>query len=84
MTEKGSHADNVEIKENWYDLTKYKDEIRKYIVDRKNDLGHLSDMDSVYNILYRTIFTGASGTDKKERYPFLKELFNVYKSSLIE
>ena len=84
MTERGSHADNVEIKENWYDLTKYKDEIRKYIVDRKNDLGHLSDMDSVYNVLYRTIFTGASGTDKKERYPFLKELFNVYKSSLIE
>lgn len=84
MKETGSHAENVVIKENWYDLSKYKDEVRKYIVDRKNDLGHHSQMNTQYNILYRAIFTGASGTDKKERYPFLKELFNVYKSALIE
>ena len=84
MAEKGSHSENVVIKENWYDLNKYKDEVKKYIVDRKNDLGHHSAMNTTYNILYRAIFTGASGTDKKERYPFLKEIFNVYKSALIE
>lgn len=82
--EKGSHAENVVIKENWYDLNKYKDEIKKYIVDRKYDLGHHSSMEKTYNILYRAIFTGALGTDIKERYPFLKEIFNVYKSALIE
>lgn len=79
-----SHAENIVIKENWYDLNKYKDEIRKYIVDRKYDLGHHSGMEKVYNTLYRSIFTGAQGTDIKERYPFLKEIFNVYKSALIE
>lgn len=81
---KGSHAENVVIKEDWYDLNKYKDEIKKYIVDRKYDLGHHSTMEKVYNTLYRSIFTGAQGTDIKERYPFLKEIFNVYKSALIE
>ena len=81
---KGSHAENVVIKEDWYDLNKYKDEIRKYIVDRKYDLGHHSNMEKTYNTLYRAIFTGAQGTDIKERYPFLKEIFNVYKSALIE
>ena len=84
MTEKGSHADNVVIKENWYDLNQYSDEITKYVIDRRNNLGNHARMYKIYDILYRSIFTGAEGTDKRKRYPFLKEMYNVYKSALIE
>lgn len=84
MSETGGHADNIIIKENWYDLNPYGDEIRKYIVDRKQDLGHHAKMLKLYNMLYKSIFTGAMGTDNEQKYPFLKEMFNVYKSSLIE
>lgn len=84
MTEqKGSHAENVVIKEDWYDLKPYRDEIRKYIVECKNDLGHHSRMRKNYDILYRSIFAGAEGADK-ERYTVIKELYNVLKSIIIE
>ena len=84
MTEKESHAENVVIKEDWYDLNKYSDEIRDYITDKKNCLGHHADMWRVYNILYRNIFSGAEQTDKRLHYPFLKQMYNTYMSALIE
>ena len=30
-----SHAENIVIKENWYDLSKYKDEIARYVTTDK-------------------------------------------------
>jgi len=78
-----SHAENIIIKENWYDLSKYKDEIARYISGRKVDLGHQSNMFRNYDILYKSIYAGAEGTDK-ERYTTTKENFNVYKAALIE
>jgi len=78
-----SHAENVVIKEDWYDIKKYSDEIKNYIVDRRSDLSHHSDMYRNYNILYKSIYSGARGTDK-QRYTTSKEMFNVYKSALIE
>ena len=62
-----SHAENVVIKEDWYDIKKYSDEIKNYIVDRRSDLSHHSDMYHNYNILYKSIYSGARGTDK-QRY----------------
>lgn len=80
----GSHAENIVIKEQWYNLNTYKDEIRKYIRDQKVNLGQHSDMLLNYNILYRSIFAGAKVSDKKERFPFAKEMFNTLKALLIE
>lgn len=78
-----SHAENIVIKENWYDLSKYKDEIARYVTGRRMDLGHQSKMYDNYDILYRSIFAGAEGSDT-ERYSTTKENFNVYKAALIE
>lgn len=78
-----SHAENYVIKENWYDLTPYRNEIRKYIVDQKLNLGHHSRMYDNYDILYRSIFSGSETSDE-ERYTTAKESYNVYKAALIE
>ena len=84
MPDKGSHAENTVIKENWYDLKPFKEQIAKYIKTRKDNLGHHSRMYEIYNILYKTIFSGSLESDAVRRYPFIKEMFNVYKSALIE
>lgn len=84
MNVNGSHAEEVVIKENWYDLNKYKDEIANFIVDRRKNLAGHSQMYRTYDILYRSIFTGSEDSDKRKRYPYLKEIYNVYKSALIE
>ena len=84
MNVNGSHAEEVVIKENWYDLNKYKDEIANFIVDRRRNLAGHSQMYRTYDILYRSIFTGSEDSDKRKRYPYLKEIYNVYKSALIE
>lgn len=79
----GSYAEKSVIKEQWYNLTPYKDEISKYISERKDELGRHSNMLKNYNILYRSIFSGAENSDK-ERYTCAKEMFNVYKAAIIE
>lgn len=76
-------AEKVVIKEDWYDPKKYKDEVNKYIVARKDALGHTSRMYNNYNILYRSIYSGAESTDI-QRFTPLKETFNVYKAAIIE
>lgn len=84
MNENVSRAENIVIKEKWYDLNKYGDEIAGFIKDRKNCLGQQSRMWNTYKILYSSIFTGAESTDLKQNYPFLKEMYNTYISTLIE
>lgn len=84
MTKRGSHAEQYEVKEAWYDLKPYACEIAGFIRERKNLLGNHSTMYKIYDILYRNIFLGAEGTDKNKNYPYLKELYNIYKSCIIE
>lgn len=84
MNEDLSRAENVVIKEKWYDLDKYSDEIAGFITDRRKVLGHHSRMWKIYEILYANIFTGAEKTDLKQHYPYLKELYNTYASTIIE
>lgn len=80
----GSHADNVVIKEQWYDLNNYKTEIKDYVRFQKLNLGQHSNMLLNYNMLYRSVYSGAENSDKKERFPFAKEMFNTFKALLIE
>lgn len=81
--QKGSHAENSVVYEDWYDLNKYADEITKYVTDKRRTLGHHSRMYSLYKILYENIFFGAEQTNVA-RFPFLKGLFNTFKSTMIE
>ena len=84
MNEDLSRAENIVIKEKWYDLDKYSDEIAGFITDRRKVLGHHSRMWKIYQILYENIFTGAEQTDLEQYYPYLKELYNTYASTIIE
>lgn len=75
--------ETVEYKEDYYDVTKYKDEIGSFIKQKRIDLDRLSDMQSNYENLKRSIFAGTSDADE-ERYPHAAEMFKVYKSAIIE
>lgn len=75
--------ETVEYKEEYYDVAKYKDEIGSFIKQKRIDLDRLSDMQSNYERLKRSIFAGTSDADE-ERYPHAAEMFKVYKSAIIE
>lgn len=70
-------------KEQWYDVTKYKDEICQFVRKKKLDLMQTSKMECLYKKLYASVYPGTIEEDK-ERYPHTQEMFKVYKSSLIE
>lgn len=76
--------EKIKIKEQWYDLAKYKDEVQKYVSRKRNELDVYDKQYKNYEILYRSIFSGAEEADDKERYPAMKETYNVYKAALIE
>lgn len=66
-----------------YDLTPYREEIRQFVTDNKEQMDNFSNMITTYNQLYRTIFQGVEGSDE-ERFPHSAEIFKVYKAALIE
>ena len=70
-------------KEQWYDVTKYKDEIAQFVRKKKIDLMQTSKMECLYKQLYASVYPGTVEEDK-ERYPHTQEMFKVYKASLIE
>lgn len=70
-------------KEQWYDVTKYKDEIAQFVRKKKVDLMQTSKMECLYKQLYASVYPGTVEEDK-ERYPHTQEMFKVYKASLIE
>lgn len=70
-------------KEQWYDVTKYKDEICQFVRTKRNDLDQTSNMDAMYKQLYASIYQGTVGSDK-ERFGHTQEMFKVYKTALIE
>lgn len=73
----------ITSKEQWYDLTKYKDEVAKFVTKKKADLDNISKMKHDYEVLYRIIFSGAERSDI-ERFPFAAEMYKVYKAALIQ
>lgn len=66
-----------------YDLKPYKEEIRQFVTANKEQLDNFSNMVSIYNELYESIFLG-SEQSKTERFPQAAETYKVYKAALIE
>lgn len=83
QNQQSSHAENYVIKEDWYDLSKYHDELKTFILNRRPGMGNHQQMFDNYEYLYRAVFSGAEEADV-ERYTSAKENFNVYKSAIIE
>lgn len=83
QNQQSSHAENYVVKEDWYDLSKYHDELRTFILNRRPGMGNHQQMFDNYEYLYRAVFSGAEEADV-ERYTSAKENFNVYKSAIIE
>lgn len=73
----------VEVKEDYYDVKKYKDEVCSFIKQKKIELDRTSQMEATYNALRESVYAGAVSSDK-ERYPHTAEMFKVYKSAIIE
>lgn len=75
--------ETITSKEVWYDLKKYKAEIGTFVKQKKIDLYRTSKMRSLYEQLYKSVYSGTVQGDK-ERFPHTQEMFKVYKASLIE
>ena len=73
----------VSYKEEYYDVSKYKDEIGSFIKEKRVELDLLSNMQANYEALKKSIFAGSTDSDE-ERYPHAAEMFKVYKSAIIE
>ncbi|MCM1324168.1 MAG: hypothetical protein NC218_08395 [Acetobacter sp.] len=74
--------ETISIKEQYYDLKKYKDEVAQFVVKKRLDLDVLSKMQSQYTALRDVIFAGGTTSDK-ERFPHAAEMFKIYKSAII-
>ena len=76
--------ETITVKQDWYDVSKYKDEICQFVTKKKVDLGSvLSIMQGNYLRLYRTVYSGTTESDV-ERFPHSAEMFKVYKAANIE
>ena len=76
--------ETITVKQDWYDVSKYKDEICQFVTQKKVDLGSvLSIMQGNYVRLYRTVYSGTTESDV-ERFPHSAEMFKVYKAANIE
>ena len=75
--------EKITKKEQWYDVKKYKDEIRQFVLSKRNLLNQTSKMEQTYRRLYRTVYAGTEEADV-ERFPHTAEIFKVYKAALIE
>ena len=76
------HDETINIKEQYYDVKKYKDEIAEFVVSKKADLDCTSRMKSTYEALKKSVYAGSSDADT-ERFPHSAEMFKVYKSAII-
>ena len=75
--------ETITTKQDWYDVSKYKDEIQQFVKSKKLELDVTSEMEKTYDSLYRIVYSGAVESDI-ERFPYAAESFKVYKSALIE
>lgn len=71
------------FKEQWYNISDYKDEVESFVKAKKVDFTSLSTMEKNYNKLYRVIFAGTAET-QEERFPHMAEMYKTYKSAIIE
>ena len=75
--------EKLTTKEQWYDLKKYKDEVRQFVIKKRLALYETANLEKVYRKLYRAAYAGTEESDT-ERYTHTAELFKVYKAALIE
>lgn len=76
--------ETITVKQDWYDVSKYKEEIRQFVTKKKLDLGAvLSTMQTNYDKLYKVVYAGTIEADT-ERFPHAAEMFKVYKAANIE
>jgi len=75
--------ETITTKQDWYDVSKYKDEIQQFVKSKKLDLDVTTNMEKNYNSLYKTVYAGTEESDV-ERFPYAAESFKIYKSALIE
>ena len=75
--------EKITSKEQWYDLSKYKDEIANYVTKKKLNLDCSTKMRANYDRLYSAVYAGTEEADV-ERFPHSAEVFKVYKSALID
>lgn len=75
--------EKITRKEQWYDVKRYKDEIRQFVLNKRNCLNQTSKMNETYKRLYSTVYAGTEEADV-ERFPHTAEVFKVYKAALIE
>lgn len=75
--------EHVENKQEWYNLSKYKDEIEIFVTKKRKDLDVLSNLEKSYNYLYRSVYAGSDEADV-ERFAHTAEMFKTYKSAIIQ
>lgn len=78
-----TNDETITVKEQWYDLKPYHSQIQQYVKGKRHDLNNLSQMQKMYEVLYKDCYAGASDA-KVLRYPHAAEIFKVYKTTLIE
>lgn len=76
--------EKITIKQQWYDLAKYKDEIANFVKNKKIQLDVNSKQEALYNKFYASVFAGTEESQDNERFPHMAELFKVYKSAILE
>lgn len=73
----------IETKQDYYNLSTYKDEISRYVTRKYRDLDVISVMRNNYKRLYTSVFAGTEESTV-ERFPHAAEMFKVYKSAIIQ
>lgn len=73
----------ITSKEQWYDLTPYKEEIARFVTGKKVDLSVTGEMDRTADALRKVVYSGSTEA-VEQRYAHTKEMFKVYKAALIE
>lgn len=76
--------EKITVKQQWYDLAKYKDEIANFVKNKRVQLDVNSKQETLYNKFYASVFAGTEESQDNERFPHMAELFKVYKSAILE
>lgn len=76
--------EKITVKQQWYDLAKYKDEIANFVKNKRVQLDVNSKQEALYNKFYASVFAGTEESQDNERFPHMAELFKVYKSAILE
>lgn len=75
--------EKLTVKEQWYDLSKYREEVRQFVIKKRVSLYQTSNMERTFRRLYEAAYAGTEEADT-ERFPHTGEVFKVYKAALVE